>query len=103
MPDPAQDLGAVLLDRLARAAAIALLAARQVDGDGVLRQHESGRDALDGGPERGSVRLPGREEAERRHSAAAAAGSPVGSPSAERRPPARASASLACMRSSGAG
>ena len=67
VPDPAQDLGAVLLDRLASAAAIALLAARQVDGDGVLRQREAGRDALDGGPERGSVRLPGGEEAERRH------------------------------------
>ena len=38
-----------------------------------------------------------------RDAAAATAASPVGSPSAERNPPARASASFDCMRSSGAG
>ncbi len=98
--DPAEDLGPVLLDGLARPAAVAALATSQVDRDVVLGQGQAGRHALDRRPERRSVRLAGGQEPESGHSAAAAAGSvasagaPVGSPSAERRPPARASASF---------
>ena len=103
MADAAEDLGAILFDLLARASPIALLASDEVGGDGVLGQREARRDTFDRDAEGRSMRLAGREEAERGHSAAATAGSPVGSPSAERRPPARASASLACMSSSGAG
>ena len=45
--DPAEDLGAVLLDRLARAAAVALLAAGEVDREGVGGQRQARRHALD--------------------------------------------------------
>ena len=112
--DAADDLGPVLLDRLARAAAVAALAAGQVDRELVGRQRQPGRHALDRDAERRPVRLAGGQEAEtrpsvgartvgagragraRRRSPAARRGSsPAGSPSAERTPPARASASAA--------
>ena len=71
--DAAEDLGPVLLDGLARPAAVAALAAGEVDREVVLGQGEPGGHALDGRPERLSVRLAGGEEPERGHSAAAAA------------------------------
>src|SRR4029079_2518778 len=101
--DATEDLGPILLDLLARAAAVALLPTGEVRRDRVLGPSKARRDALDGDAEGGSMRLARSEEAERGHSAAATAGSPVGSPSAERRPPARASPSFDCISSSGAG
>jgi hypothetical protein len=104
--DAAEDLGTVLLDGLPGPATVSALAPREVGREVILGQRQAGRDALDRGAERRSVRLPGGQEAECRHSGDAAAsttGSPVGSPSAERTPPARASASFVCIRPSGAG
>ncbi len=80
--DPAQDLGTVLLDRLARPAAVAPLPAGEVDREGVLGQGEPRRHALDRDPQRRAVRLPGGEEAEGGHSPA-------------RRPPPRRAAAFA--------
>ena len=70
--DAAEDLGSVLLDRLSRAAAVAALPAREVDGQVILGQGQAGRDALDRRAQRRAMRLPGGQEAERGHSAVAA-------------------------------
>ena len=51
MSDAAKDLGPVLLDCLARASAVAALAAGEVDGEVVGGDRQAGRDALDGDPE----------------------------------------------------
>ena len=119
--DATQDLGPVLLDRLAGATAVALLAPDQVERDFVGRELQAGRNTLDRHPQGRAVRFAGGQEAEcghrsrRRCAVVSAAGqsttvavagsltSPLtGSPSAERSPPARASASFACMSSRGA-
>ena len=102
--DAAEDLGAVLLDRLARAAAVAPLAAGQVDREVVLGQRR-GRPGTPSivTPSAGPCDSPAVRKRKAVTRPLAAAGSPVGSPSAERRPPARASASFACISSSGAG
>ena len=99
--DAGQDLGAVVLDRLARAAAVAALAAGEVDGE-LRRRSGRGRPARP----RSSPPAPGR--AIRRRSGtgsrpttrasptsvsgrgAATGAAPVGSPSADSMPPARA-------------
>src|ERR687897_473100 len=47
VPDTGHDLGAVLLDRLASAAAVPLLPSREVDRQGVGRKRETSRDAFD--------------------------------------------------------
>ena len=65
--DAGDDLGPVLLDRLARAAAVAALAAGEVDGELVGRQREPGRDALERDAERRAVRFAGGQEAESAH------------------------------------
>ena len=65
MADPGEDLGPVLLDRLARAAAVAALAPGEVDRELVRGQGEAGRDALDRDAERLAVRFARGQEAER--------------------------------------
>ena len=117
---PADDLGPVVLDRLARAAAVAALAPGQVDGEAASVSEQPGRHALDDHPERRAVGFARGQEAQsasaravspawrprsarlRRPSAAgrrglgdrrAPASSPAGSPSADRTPSARARAS----------
>ena len=67
VPDAAEDLGAVVLDRLARAAPVPALAAGEVDRERVLGQRQPGRDALDGGAERRPVRFARGQEAEGSH------------------------------------
>ena len=116
MPDAAQDPRPVVLDGLARAATVAALATGEVDGEVVLGEREAGGHAFDHGAQHRPVALAGRDEPEALH-VAAGAGQPAagsaagsapeasaaGSPSADRRPLARASASAAPMTSSGAG
>ena len=122
MPDAAQDLGTVLLDRLARAPAVPALPAREVHRQRVLGQRQARRHALDRGAKGRSVQFAGGQEAEGGHrsgpwdggrpgrqsaaagaaGSAAASGAPAGSPSAERRPPARAATRLSCISASGA-
>ena len=121
VPDARHDLGSVLLDRLARAAAVPALATGEIDRQLVGGQGEPRRHALDRHAERLAVGFACCQESEAGHrradaspdrpgqsaavaaAATSAAAVPAGSPSADRRPPARASASLACMSSSGAG
>ncbi len=67
MADAAEDLGPVLLDRLAGAAAVAALAPGQVHGERVGGQAQPGRDALERDAEGRPVRLAGRQEAEPAH------------------------------------
>ena len=67
MPDPAEDLGAILLDRLARAAAVAPLPPGEVDREVVGRQRQAGRHALDRDAQRRAVRFAGGEESEGGH------------------------------------
>ena len=125
--DAAEDLGPVLLDRLARAAAVARAGAgrgrprgrprsapgrpgrprswRRAPGRAIPRRSGSGNAPI--GPAVARSRPPSVRRASRRRLALgrepAVCRSPVGSPSAERTPPARASASFVCMSSSGAG
>ena len=65
--DPRHDLGAVLLDGLAGAPAVAALTAGQVERDRVGGQGQAGRDPLDDDPQRPPVRFPGGQEAEPAH------------------------------------
>ena len=104
--DAGDDVGGVVLDRLAGAAPVAALAAGEVDRQLLGRQGEPGRHALDDHAERSAVRFAGRQPAQATHPfdagpsgqpppgrpdadpapAAVGSGSPVGSPSAERTP-----------------
>ena len=67
VPDAGHDLGAVLLDRLARAAAVAALPPGEVDRQLVGGQGEPRRDALDDRAERLAVRFARGQEAEGTH------------------------------------
>jgi hypothetical protein len=62
-----EDLGTILLDGLAGAAAIPTLAAGEIDGQVIRGERKPGRDPLDGDAKRRPVRFTGREEAERAH------------------------------------
>ena len=62
-----QDLGAVLLDRLARTAAVATLATREIDREVIGGERKPGGHALDGDAKRWSVRFAGCQEAEGAH------------------------------------
>ena len=64
---PDEDRDAVALDLLARAAAVAELAAREVGVDRGRLEGEAGRAALEDGGELAAVRLAGGEVAQRRH------------------------------------
>ena len=55
MADAGQDLGVVLLDRLAGPTAVPALPAPEVARDRLLGQCQSGRDAFEGDAERLSV------------------------------------------------
>ena len=65
--DTSEDLGPVLLDRLAGTTSIASLSASQIDGDRLRRDGQSGRDALDRGPEGRAVRFTRGQESECAH------------------------------------
>ena len=67
MAHTGDDLGAVVLDLLARPAAIAALPAGEVDLEGIGREREPGRDALDRHAQRLAVRLARGQEAEGSH------------------------------------
>ena len=76
--DAGGDLGAVLLDLHAPAAAVAALAAGHVDGDVVLGEGQAGGEALDEGGEALAVALAGGEEAEASHQEACRSSSAPG-------------------------
>ena len=65
--DARDDLGPVVLDRLARPATVAALAPGEIDREHVGRQREPGRDAVERDPERGPVQFAGGQEAEAAH------------------------------------
>jgi uncharacterized protein (TIGR00251 family) len=65
--DPARDLDPVLLDLHPAAAAVAFLAARQVQVDFLGQERQSGGDALDDGGEARAMGLARREPAQGRH------------------------------------
>ena len=67
VPDTRDDLGPVVLDRLAGAATVAALPAPEVDSDLVGRHREAGRQPLDDDREASAVRFAGRQEAEPAH------------------------------------
>ena len=73
VPKAGEHLDGVLFDALARAAAVALLAAAKIGVDRVALEHEPRGQTGDDRDERGPVRLARRDELERHHAERTAA------------------------------
>ena len=101
VPEAGEHLDLVLLELLARAAAVALLASVQIGVDRGAVEREPGRQAGQDRDERRPVRLAGGGESER-HAASLACGSVArGKPGFPREPPARCRRRCASARSFG--